>query len=144
MGRQPSSRRRQGAPLATSGALAHESQSLSSASAVHIILSRMLILASARRLLGLSRRKPGFGGQDAGLRSRAADTAYSNYRSAVGRWAVPAAAADQTAKDRSVAVARGVSSTLAATVERVGPAEKFDVATDLQILDDYVSAATKE
>jgi len=124
--------------------VAKESQSLSSDAAVHIILSRILILASARRLLGLARRNPGLGGDDEGRRSRAADRAYSDYTAAVGRWGVRAAAADQTAKDRSVAVARDLSSTLTATVERVGPTEKFDVATDLQILDDYVTAATKE
>jgi hypothetical protein len=138
VGPEASANRRRGA------AMVRERQSLSSDSALHIILSRMLILASARRLLGLSRRKPALGGDDVGRRTRAADAAYSNYRSAVGRWAVPAAAADQTAKDRSLAVARHLSSTLTATIARVGPTEKFDVATDLQILDDYVSSAISE
>jgi hypothetical protein len=132
--------RRQGCALT----LERESQSLSSEAAVHIILSRLLILASARRLLGLARRNPGLGGDDEGRRSRAADRAYSNYTWAVGLWGARAAAADQPTKERSVAVARDLSSTLTATVERVGPTEKFAVATDLQILDDYVSSATKE
>jgi hypothetical protein len=110
---------------------------------VHIILSRMLILASARRLLGLARRNPALRGDDEGRRTRAADRAYADYRTAVGRWTMQAAAADQAAKDRSLEVARELSSTLTATVERVGPTEKFDVATDLQVVDDYVSSATK-
>jgi hypothetical protein len=104
----------------------------------------MLILASARRLLGLSRRKPALAGADEGRRSRAAERAYAEFRSAIGRWAGPAAAADQIAKDQSVAVARHLSSTLTATVERVGATEKFEVATDLQIVDDYLRSSTTE